>query len=84
MQETRQARYLRQRAHAIEFLGGECTVCGTAKNLTFHHKDSSTKSFNISANLSLGWDKLVVELNKCELRCTDCHLDYICYADLTI
>ena len=53
-------------------LGGKCVDCGTTENLQFDHKDPSKKSFNISCVLS---ERTFKELEKCELRCGDCHLE---------
>ena len=56
----------------IEMLGGKCVDCGTTKNLQFDHIDPSKKSFNISCVLS---ERTLKELEKCELRCGNCHLE---------
>ena len=53
-------------------LGGKCVDCGTTKNLQFDHIDPSKKSFNISCVLS---ERTLKELEKCELRCGNCHLE---------
>lgn len=39
--------------------------------MDFHHIDSATKDFNISARLT--WDAIVRELGKCVLLCSRCH-----------
>ena len=56
----------------IEMLGGKCVDCGTTKNLQFDHIDPSKKSFNIQCVLS---ERTLKELEKCELRCCNCHLE---------
>ena len=63
---------LKRKAIMIEMLGGKCVDCGTTENLQFDHMDPSKKSFNISCVLS---ERMLTELEKCELRCGDCHLE---------
>ena len=63
---------LKRKAIMIEMLGGKCVDCGTTENLQFDHIDPSKKSFNISCVLS---ERMLTELEKCELRCGDCHLE---------
>ena len=60
--------------------GGECSKCGynnNLSNLCFHHKDPSTKLFEINAHsiASKPMIKLIKEADKCELLCFHCHND---------
>lgn len=75
--DVRRAKNLEYRALRIaeihEYLGGKCAVCGTTEELEIHHKDQSQKKFNPSQRWSTRWDKLVVELDKCEIRCFTHH-----------
>ena len=64
--------YHKRRKLLVEMLGGRCVDCGTTKNLQFDHKNPSEKSFNISCVLS---ERTFKELEKCELRCGNCHLE---------
>ncbi len=64
--------YHKRRKLLVEMLGGKCVDCGTTKNLQFDHIDPSEKSFNISCVLS---ERTFKELEKCELRCGNCHLE---------
>ena len=64
--------YHKRRKLLVEMLGGKCVDCGTTENLQFDHKDPSEKSFNISCVLS---ERTFKELEKCELRCGNCHLE---------
>lgn len=68
-------RYAKQRARAIEHLGGSCVVCGTKESLEFDHIDRETKSFSVGQHLSRRWDDIVSELDKCQLLCTEDHLE---------
>lgn len=61
-------------------LGGHCTRCGYNKSiraLSFHHKKPSQKCFDISNNGSLmkPWEEVVMEAQKCELLCLNCHAE---------
>ena len=62
---------------AIEYKGGCCSRCGYKKSvaaLEFHHRDPSKKDFSISKNGHCrSWEKVRVELDKCDLVCSNCH-----------
>ena len=48
-------------------------MCGTTDNLEFDHIDPSTKTFVISQNINAAWDKMKLELDKCQLLCRKHH-----------
>lgn len=61
---------------AVEYLGGKCIDCGYNDHIVafdFDHKDPSQKSFKISGTYIYRWSELQKELDKCELRCANCH-----------
>lgn len=61
---------------AIEYLGGCCQHCNQSFHpfiYEFHHTDPLTKDRDPSKMMSLKWDKLQAELDKCELLCANCH-----------
>lgn len=62
-----------RRIQALDHLGGKCVICGATEKLHFHHLRD--KSFEISTWLLLSWERLVVEVDKCELRCEAHHID---------
>lgn len=71
-------RCVKRKLELIEYKGGKCEICGYNKNiaaLEFHHKDPSTKKFNIDgrklANGKL--EELIEEVDKCLLVCSVCH-----------
>lgn len=73
-----QARYrARRRELAREYLGGACVVCGSVDDLHFDHIDPSTKTIAISQAIIAGWswERLTVELDKCQLLCSPHHLE---------
>ena len=53
-----------------------CFFCGDTRplNLSFHHKDPSTKSFEISTGgVSKSKEDLLSEIAKCVVLCISCH-----------
>jgi hypothetical protein len=64
----------------IEYKGGKCQQCGWVPKdkadyvcLDFHHRDPSTKEFNLSRIKSYSDGKIIRELLKCDLLCVLCH-----------
>ena len=68
------------KVRAITYMGGKCQGNGcsisfdgtNAVIFDFHHKESILKDFTISRR-NVGWEKLVPELQKCLLLCSNCH-----------
>ena len=61
---------------AIAYLGGKCVDCGFCGHYSafdFDHKNPLDKSFKISGKFHYRWKELLIELSKCELRCSNCH-----------
>ena len=61
---------------AVEKLGGKCKICGYDKvldSLEFHHVDKERKLYTISDKLTNKWETIEIELEKCELLCSNCH-----------
>ena len=64
------------KARCIAYLGGACKVCGYNKShaaLEFHHRDPSSKEFQLSTGRTKGWERTKSELDKCDLLCSNCH-----------
>lgn len=68
----------KNKERAIEIKGGACSICGYCrcyKALEFHHKDE--KTYDISKLLKKSWKlnekKILQELDKCMLVCSNCH-----------
>ena len=62
----------------VEYLGGSCVRCGYNKCLAaldFHHKNPLEKDFEIGRKKLLSFEKLRIELDKCELLCRNCHAE---------
>jgi len=69
------ARYHARRADAIVRLGGKCALCETTENLELDHIDPAAKSFDIGEFWSIGWDRYLAELTKCQLLCRPHHIE---------
>lgn len=56
----------------------ECEVCGYDKNtaaLCFHHLDPSEKDFEITNAKTASLAKLKIEIEKCVVLCSNCHME---------
>jgi 5-methylcytosine-specific restriction endonuclease McrA len=71
--EAQRNRVAQRRLQGVQLLGGECKTCGSKDNLEFDHIDPKTK---VSHRIwSWSWDRIEVELAKCQLLCHTCHKD---------
>ena len=80
MAETLKERRARIKSGLLKKLGGKCSSCGYKKTnsaLCFHHKNPSTKSFNISGIRLTNTPraKLEKEVAKCIVLCHNCHAE---------
>lgn len=53
-----------------------CIDCGYGDNpvaLDFDHREPELKTLNVSAMLTYSWVKIMAELDKCDVRCANCH-----------
>lgn len=60
----------------IKYLGGKCKDCRNDYHpvcMDFDHKDKKTKEYKISGHYLFRWAELRKELDKTELRCSNCH-----------
>jgi len=64
-----------KKIRVIYQLGGKCKKCGNDNifHLCFHHINDIDKDFSICNNNNKRWSELVIEINKCELLCQNCH-----------
>jgi hypothetical protein len=72
-----QQRRSRKKA-AVAYKGGKCERCGYKKcvrSLGFHHRDRKEKELSISQMMSLSWNRLKREIDKCDLLCANCHME---------
>jgi hypothetical protein len=73
-QQKYKARLKKERtelAHSI--LGRTCVKCGSTERSEFHHKDPSTKCFEIWRGNTRSLKAFLLEVEKCEVLCTSCH-----------
>lgn len=68
---------LRNKKRLVELKGGKCQRCLYDKCLAaleFHHRDPSTKRFNLTlTNMTQKWSRVLEEAEKCDLLCANCH-----------
>jgi hypothetical protein len=54
-----------------------CVDCGETdlRCLDFDHRDGATKQSNVAKLLgdALSWNRVLVEIEKCDVRCANCH-----------
>ena len=62
-----------RRQKAIEMLGGCCVNCRSQDRLEFDHIDPATKAIDLARLWSHKWEKIHIELAKCQLLCFTCH-----------
>jgi hypothetical protein len=65
------------RKKCVDYLGGKCRICGETNIhvLCFHHKDPSQKEFSFGFKKLTSFEKFIIELDKCELLCKNCHAE---------
>ena len=54
---------------------GKCKLCGSTKNLVFHHVDEESKRGCIAHFVSKGYTLNTIrsEIDKCVILCSSCH-----------
>ena len=75
---TTAIRRYKTKLRAVKYKGGKCCDCNWSGNIScfdFHHKDPEQKDFTLGANIisSISWEKVLIELDKCDLLCSNCH-----------
>lgn len=61
----------KRRQTAIDLMGGKCKTCKATDNLEFHHRNPDEKESH--RIWSWAWARVLEEIAKCDLLCTDCH-----------
>lgn len=73
--QSRARRRIKQKC--VEYLGGKCCLCGYDKcnsALEFHHNDPKGKESDPAKVIyQWNWEKIVEEISKCMLVCSNCH-----------
>jgi hypothetical protein len=60
----------------MEYKGNKCVICGYDRCMNamqFHHLDPSEKEFTVGKRHSMVFEKVIRELDKCILVCSNCH-----------
>lgn len=76
LHEYQAERWRQRKKKAVELMGGKCSRCGYCRNysaLEFHHLDPTQKDFDFNVGRRRSWDKMLKELKKCVLLCSNCH-----------
>lgn len=78
MKQYRERRTAERYTKAVKLLGGQCKSCkSTDGPFQFHHSVPSTKSYHLSVHFwDYSWERLKLELLKCELMCGPCHKNH--------
>lgn len=74
--EYQASRWQDRKKKAVELMGGKCTRCGYCRNysaLDFHHLKPNEKDFDFNVGRRRSWEKMIEELKKCILLCSNCH-----------
>ena len=70
-------RYAERRAFIDEWkLSHGCLDCGYAEHacaLDLDHRDPSSKLYKVAEIMHATWDRLLAEVEKCDVRCRNCH-----------
>ena len=73
---SQKKRRQRRKKELVEAAGGRCVDCGYAASvaaLEFHHRDPSTKLFEVGQFSARALSRLQDEVSKCDLLCANCH-----------
>jgi hypothetical protein len=79
-----------RKVQLVAMRGGKCDHCGNSYHpavFDFHHRDRSTKRFNISGGslANKAWNTILAEVEKCLLLCANCHrLEHVRLGDMGI
>ena len=75
--EAKKIKRLANKQQAVQYKGGCCNRCGLTFDCLdvydFHHRDPKHKEDSLNRLMNSNWDKIVPELEKCDLLCSNCH-----------
>lgn len=66
----------KQRTKLDALKNSPCVDCGgefPPYVMDYHHRDPLTKSFNLGTSTRRTWEKVLAEIEKCDLLCSNCH-----------
>ena len=70
------ARWDQNREFVLDYFGRKCQVCGYNTypcSLELHHVDPTTKGEDFRHHLYWPRHKLLLEIQKCRMLCSNCH-----------
>lgn len=68
-------RYTERMTLAHHLLGNKCKACDSVDNLEIDHIDWKEKSFTVGKFWNCAKEKFLLELEKCQLLCRNCHIE---------
>ena len=69
------ARYHKRRRFMVKHLGEKCVKCGSVEDLEIDHIENLHDKIPISKFWGIALDRLLVELEGCQLLCGGCHTE---------
>lgn len=72
-------RWIQKKIDSIIYKGSKCIICGIKYPdepyviFDFHHRNPKEKDFDWGKMRLRSFDKIVKELDKCDLLCSNCH-----------
>jgi len=69
-------RWRKVKEKAVTYMGGKCTLCnftGHPAAFHFHHTNPEEKDCNWNKLRLRSWSRILLELEKCQLLCANCH-----------
>jgi len=86
--EAPQRRGRERKICLVRRFGSQCQRCGYSRifaALEFHHRDPGLKAFSLDLRLlsNRRWSAIVIEAEKCDLVCSNCHKE-VHYGDCLV
>ena len=74
---AKKVKRLANKEKAVEYKGGCCNRCKAVFECLdvydFHHLNPKYKENSLNILMNSTWDKIIIELDKCVLLCSNCH-----------
>ncbi len=77
--KAQKKRGLERKIYFVNKLGGQCSICGYAKNLSalaFHHETGKEFQLDVRALSNRKMRVIIDEIAKCKLLCHNCHAEF--------
>ena len=77
VRDAQKRQRLKKRRYSLEYLSSHpCVDCGETNPVVLEYDHRRDKKFNIGTAISssnLSWEKIKLEIEKCDVRCANCH-----------